>query len=814
MRRLIQSLKYSLRLCLKTPINTVLCILVLAGSIALVTSMFRLSSMAFFWSYPYKDSDRVMLLQNVTADGRRSDVWRFNAAETIANGKSDDIFSTVMPVLGTFFTLRNGEENSFEIGAFLPWDFDRIFGVQPILGRTFTAEDARPGAEPVILIGEKLWHERFNADPNIVGKTFLTGRISRTIVGVMPASFDFPSTLSTGSSVAWLPYEKGAVKQHKDWVQGISLYGVVKRGVSVSAAERRFSETAQNLAAQMPDEMKGIVGGAFSPINGNYMPEGFQIMIGISAACSLLVLLMGSGIVSGLLTARYSGRVQELAIRSALGATRRQIVGQMLAEFALISGISVILGLLIDLWMESMFFEKYYASFHMPEYAKGVDPLLALVFVAGVMCLVTLVSAALPAVRASGADLSAVMRESTRTGSSLRVTKLSNFVIVTQVAMACVVLAFGLMVGLKIRALHTEEKFYDPNDYLCAIVSLDNDSDENAHADTMLRLVRELESTPGIEKAGISTEVYNNSTMQWGAQTKVWIDGRAYENDDLVPQAMYRVVSPGYFKSLNVPILAGRDFTYEDDRNHQSVAAVTDTFARQEFGTTDVLGKGIRMWNGTGPLYTIVAVVPDLYNGRHDPRRLTGFFVPYASNSWSMVPVYVKGRGAPELYEKPLRAAIRKVCPHAVVTKLMNMGEMKDYHGWGLLLQLIFTFFTAFGVSALILAAAGLYGVISFSVNMRRLEMGIRLALGASPRRLAAEMARRGLAYVAVGMIVGAAVTFCLKVLLGNLHNQLFDGWQAYAFAYLAVAAISTAAVLIPALRGASVEPAAALRDE
>ena len=188
MRRFIQSLKYSLRLCLKTPLNTVLCILVLAGSIALVTSMYRLSSMAFFWSYPYKDSDRIMMLENVTADGRSSDLWRFDAAEAIAADRDDGLFSAVMPIFKTFFILRNGEEDTFENGAFIQWDFARTFAVQPLLGRTFTAEDARPSAAPVILIGEELWRERFNADPDIVGKTILTNKISRTIIGVMPSA--------------------------------------------------------------------------------------------------------------------------------------------------------------------------------------------------------------------------------------------------------------------------------------------------------------------------------------------------------------------------------------------------------------------------------------------------------------------------------------------------------------------------------------------------------------------------------------------------------------------------------------------------
>jgi predicted permease len=814
MKQLLSTLRYSLRLSLKAPANTLLCMLVLSGSIALTASMFRLCHVAFLWNFPYENAERVMVLESVNERGERSNWWKFDTADSLVNEDKGEVFSQILQVYKYGMTAHLDDAPTGLNCAYISWDFARTFGVKPFLGRGFVETDAQADGTPVILVGEKFWRAKMDASADVVGQTIRVGKTTRTIIGVMPSSFDFPTSLSYGGCEAWVPYTRQVVRDEASWTGEINLYGVVKEGVSIRAAEKRFSDSVLRTAEILPEENKGIIRGAFTSLNDSFMQESIKTLIRITAFAALLVLLMGCGIVSSLLTARYSPRMQELAVRSALGASRGRIVAQMLVEFSLISASSVVLGLLLDAWLEGVVFAKYYNVLHLPVYAQGVSTFWFVLFVAGVMSLVTILSAIMPALRASRADVSGVMRESTRTGSSLRVTRLSNFLIASQVAITCVILVGGLMVGMKIHELHHEEAYYDPFDYLCAIISIDENASEEERADLCMRLLRDLQSQPEIEAAGVSTEVFNNASMQWGCEDRVWIDGQVYESEDRIPRAMYRVVSPGYFHSLNVPILAGRDFTYEDDRKHPFVAAVTTEFALKHFGTLDVLGKGIRIWWDKGPLYTIVAVVPDLYNSKQSPGRLSGFFVPYQANPWNEIPVYIKGRAAPELYGKLLTDAVHRMHSSSAVVKMMNMGAMKDYHGWGFLLQLVFTFFMAFGISALILAASGLYGVISFSVNMRRVEMGIRLALGANPAGLAVHIARRGMLYVGVGLAAGVVLTVLMRVFFSGMMNQFYLGWEIYPMAFLSMLLISFAAVMIPASRGVVIEPADALREE
>lgn len=814
MQRFLSSLRYSLRLCLKAPANTLLCVMVLAGSIALAASMFRLCHMAFLWNYPYQNSERVMVLESLNERGERSSSWKFDTADMLMTADKGEVFSQILQVYKFGQVVHLGEASTGINCAYISWDFSRTFGVTPFLGRGFSEADASSDSGPVVLLSEKFWREKMHASPDVVGQSVLVGKTNRTVVGIMPSSFDFPTSLSTGGCDGWIPYARQVVRDEMSWTNEINLYGVVKEGLSIRAAGRRFSDAVRQVAGELPDENKGIVGGAFTSLNDSFMQENLKTMIRITALASLLVLLMGCGIVSSLLTARYSPRMQELAVRSALGASRWQIIGQIMAEFSLISSTSVVMGLLLDTWLEGAVFGQYYSMFHLPDYAKAISPFWATLFVSGVMCLVTVLSALMPALRASKADVSSIMRESTRTGSSLRVTRLSNFLIASQVAISTVILVGALMVGMKIRQLHSEEAYFDPYDYLCAIVSFDENASEEERSDMCLRLLRDLQSNPEIEAAGVTTEVFNNASMQWGCEGKVWIDGQAYESEERVPRAMYRVVSPGYFHSLNVPILAGRDFTYEDDLNHPFVAAVTNEFALKHFGTLDVLGKGIRIWWDKGPLYTIVAVVPDLYNSKQEPGRLSGYFIPYACSPWNEIPLYIKGHGSPELYGKLLTDAVHRIHSKSEVVKMMNMGMMKDHHGWGFILKLIFTFFLSFGISALILAAAGLYGVISFSVDMRRVEMGIRLSLGASPASLVRHITRRSLLYVGIGLGVSAMVMCFVRPFASVMGNQFYQGWEVYPIAFLAMLFISLAAVMIPAVRGAAVEPAEAFREE
>lgn len=819
MKHLFRSFTFTLRQLAKAPANALMCLFVLAGCIALVTSMFRLSYVAFLWQYPYENASRIAMLRAVYEDGNTGDHWSFQTLDLLTE-KTDDVFTDYIPAFcdGTSIKAGKGEGRSVGGYTYIGWNFCQLIGASPMMGRSFTADDAKADAAPVAMISERLWHELYNSSSDVIGKTVtLLGR-ERVIVGVIPSGFDFPASLDRPSVQVWVPFEQGALRKESGWVGHATLYGVLGKGVSIAQGNARFSSAVLQAVKALPEDNKGVVAGKLRAINGGYVPDKLKDLLAATSVCSLLVLVMGCCIVSGLLSARYASRMQELTVRTALGATRRQIVLLMLTEFTLISGAAVLTGLLLERCFERAFLAGYIQTFGIPAHMFAISGGWFFFLVSFLMCLVTLVSSLMPALRASRIDVSTLLKESTRTGSSLRVTRMSNFVIATQVAMACLVLCGGAILYSKLAELHDDETYFDPGDYLSAQFLFDASEhpDGKERARICMSILDELKANPEIEKVGITTEVYGKSGPQWGSGAKVCIDGVSYPSYNDLPDVLLRVVSPGYFASINVPIIRGREFEISDDAEHIQVAAVTDVFARRYFGgVEEAMGRYFRLWSQTGTPYRVIAVVPDIYNSNNTPDMKTGVFIPYTNIQWEGVVIYLKGKQSPMQYKKLLEDTIHKVDSRLVIFRTVSMRQMRDEQGWGILLKLVITYFSLFAFGALVMVAGGLYGVISLSIGLRRTELGIRLALGADPLRLVGLFVARGALYVAAGLFVGLLGTVLLRhELAGIFDGRLTDSWLAYAAVISLLLGVAAVAIGVPSSRSALVEPARVLRDE
>jgi putative ABC transport system permease protein len=818
MKHFYNSISFSLRQAFRTPANTILCIFVLAGCIALVTSMFRLCYVAFLWRYPYENASRVVSLRAVDDHGVVHRNWTFHTLDVLTHD-GEAAFSGFIPAFIDGTTVKTKDDRLICGYSYVGWDFGGMIGVQPMTGRLFTEEDSKADSAPVAIISERLWRELYRNSPDVVGRVITILGRDRTVVGVMPTGFDFPSSLDRNRVDVWVPFDQGVLHQDTGWASTSMLFAVLKPGVSASSAERSFDEVVKRAVKTLPDDNAGLVGGQLKKLDGSYLPDNLKDLIAATSACSLMVLVMGCCIVSGLLTARYSSRMQELAIRSALGATRRQIVGLMLAEFSLVSSSAVVVGLLLEKCFETAFLAEYLESFRLPSHMFEISGGWMFAFVSFVVCMVTLASSIMPALRASRTDVSMLLKESTRTGSSLRVTRLSHFVIVTQVAIACLVICGGAIMVSKLADLHDDEKYYNPDDYLSAQFLFDktDHADKAQRVRTCMAILDGLRKNPEIEKVGLTTEVFGmaSNQAQWGSSVKACIEGPSYLNDNDIPSILLRVVSPGYFASINVPIISGREFSESDDANHQQVAAVTDVFARKYFGEGDAIGKRFRLWGRNGPLYTVVAVVPDIYNNRNEPDGKTGVFIPYGNIQWEGVLIYLKGRQSPMQYKQFLEDTIKSADSRLVIFRTESIRAVRDEHGWGILLKLIITYFSFFACGALVMVAGGLYGVISLSVNMRKPELGIRMALGADPFKLVGMFVAKGVVYVACGLFVGILGAIFLRYELVRVFDgRLSDSWLSYVAALLLLLAVSAAAIFIPASKCAYIDPSKVLRDE
>jgi predicted permease len=809
MKQIFLALRYSLRLCLKAPTNTLLCILVLAGGIAIVSSMFRVSRVVLLSKVPYEKSERVTLVTRVGPDNDYDVGWSIDSYRMFA--KEQGVFEELLPVFGRTMAVQDNGKGHRVSMAFVGTNVAEFTGIRPILGRSFSSEDAMESSPRVVMISERFWGSMYHSDPQIIGKTMVLNGVVRTIVGVMPTIFDGP-TPHSGRQI-WLPMDLDTIHKEVGWNNFILFLGRIRDGVSGEMAQERTTQLAKRIYAAYPEDNRTMVAAGLRYINTDFFDENTRRMFYSLFVCAVLILLMSCGIAAGLMTARYSERTQEFAVRTALGASRSGLVFQMVLEFVMISLTATVFGLLLFHWIATSFVSPYLEQFGLPVYMLEQPQGQFYLFVLAVLLIVTLASTVLPALRASRTDVGSVMKESTRTGSSLRVTKLSNLLIVWQVASAGTILCGGVLMGNIIHRFSTQNNYYDPNEYICATLAFNpNDhGKEGVQTDCMRRIVDSFENYPEIEKAGLSTEFYG-----YGQTKNVWIEGVAYPGRESVPVAAQRIVSTGYFKATNVPVLIGREFEKADEINKLRVAVVTDAFARKFFGTTEVVGKRFKNYEQS-PFLTIVGVVPDLFVSDGTSTRPEGFFIPYHVEPWQDVVIFAKPRSGGADMATLLPKIVTDVNDRICVSDIMPVSEYRRIYGGGLYMNFLFSLFLAFAVGALLMAAAGLYGIISFSVSSKRKDTGIRLALGASPGRIVILIAKTGMINMSIGLVFAlAGAWFVSRVVTREFMGQIPSGGTlgAYVLSAVMLLVVTLTSILIPALRGASSEPSAALRDE
>jgi predicted permease len=810
MKNLINTLLLSLRLSFKAPLNTILCLFVLASGIALATSMFRICQIVLLGHVPYTDADRIVLVNRIDGNGNEDGLWFFNSYREYLSQQTD--FSETLSFFGRAAAMRNaGGQDQRETATFVGTNFAEFTGIRPILGRSFRSEDASPSAERTAIINERLWRSDFGASPDIIGKTIVVDGIVRTVVGVMPEMFDGPTPLS-GIQI-WMPLNIDTLKAETGWGNYVSFLGKIRGNIPEKVAAAHAADISRRVYQTYREENRGMVTARLRFINSDLFSDSTQAMFQALFVCAILVLLMACGIASGLMTARYASRTQEFAIRTALGASRGQLVSQMVVEFLTISVASTLLGTLLDYWIATTFLSRYLELFGLPRYMLSQPAWPLVVFIIAVLVVATLFSTLMPALRASCTDISSILHESTRTGSSLRVTRLSNLIIVWQVASAGAILCGGMLMGYVIHKFSSINDYYDAGSYICAQASFAPNVDDNEKIDRVIRINDELNRHSELQNVGMSNEFFYS---YGGSIHQVWIDGVAYANPENAPTSAMRIVSPGYFKSTNVPIMAGREFEREDDVNRKQVAIVTDVFAKQFYGTTDVIGKRFAL-EAKGPYLSIVGVVPDIYGSDGTAQRAAGFFVPYGVAHWQDIFFFAKGRSPSDRVDNILEEAIHSVDSRICVAEVMPISEYRKLHSGGLYAKFLFVLFSAFSVGALVMAAAGLYGIISFSVNSRKKDMGIRLALGATPYRVVMMVAKAGMINTGIGLFFAFLGTLAIRRIVIEQFSSLLpntENWTVYATATAMLLVVTLASILIPAIRGAYVEPSTALRDE
>ncbi len=710
-------------------------------------------------------------------------------------------------------------------GGYVTEDFFRIIGVSPIMGRDFTADDNKPGAEKVTILGYEIWQRDFDGDPKIVGQAVRINGKAATIVGVMPQNFKFPI-----SEQLWVPYyNEYPLKAREDPESqnvGPQVIGRLKPNVSLDQANAEYVGLARRFAKDYPKTNAQLVSARVQPLLNSFTGPQLRQTVYAMLGATLVVLFIACVNVMNMQFGRAALRAKELAIRGALGATRGRIVRQMLTESLIIAALGSVAGMFLAYWAIGFLIRATNAlPFPLPYWVTFSIDAKVLAFTIGITLIATLVSGLIPAWLSARASPAEVMKEGGRGNSSRLVNALTRILVVGQIALTAALLIAATLQVKSIRNQTTIDYGYDENGVYSARMGLfegDYPTSE-ARQQFFVRVLRSLRSSSQFENAAMTARF----RMTFANFAQYEVDGKTYVTDRDRPRGNSEAVSDGYFAALGLKILEGRDFTIEDSDMKQPAAIVNVSFARKYFGNESPLGRRIRQFNPAKQedWRAIIGVVPDtLMQGPFNQQTdSAGFYIPLLGTPPTPQFVTVVVRPHPGQTADTLAPILGKAVA-AVDPNLPTYfgGTPARLHDEILgVNRITASLFTIFGMAAVVLAAVGLYGVMSFSVNQRTQEFGIRMALGADAARILRMVMTQGAWQLFIGLAIGVGTTAFLVKMIGAeaLQNFLFNVkpgdvlgiYFAVAGMLAAVAAIS---VFVPARRATRVNPIVALRAE
>jgi putative ABC transport system permease protein len=806
MQRFISDFGSGVRMLVKYPTLSLVSILTLGLGIGLSTTVFCVVNGGLFKGLPFPNADRIVsvVATNVSQGQPQLPMTVHDLAVHMARQTSFEAMGAY-DVAPFNLSMEEGRPERFSGGRFSVEAF-RALGVQPLLGRGFQAGDDAPGAPAIVLLGHDLWRDRYHSDPAIVGRTIRANGTPRVVIGVMPPKFAFPfqQTLWVPLVVDPLATKRGDGPRHQ-------LVALLKPDVSLTEARTQVAAVAAQLEAEFPETNRGLGAGVLRFTETALGPEIYALLMTMLGA-GVGVLLIACVNVSNLLVARASLRRREVAVRMALGAARGRIIRQHLTEVLVLAlaggGLGVLLSLLGMRWFTqalSVNPPPFWITFELDH--------RILLFVVGLILLSCLFAGALPALHAARVSAGAVLKDDSRSSTSGSLGRFSSALVIVELAVSCgLLIAAGLMIKSVVQ-LKTVPMPFAIEQVLTARVDLPaaDYPDSAASIRFFEQLLPRLKTVPGVEAATLSDGLPGAGN---GSIT-VQIEGKAYPQASDYPSAREGIVTPGYFETFQTPVLNGREFTTADTAAGQPVAIVNESFARVHFPGVDPVGRQMkRIRPGKEePWLTIVGLVPDLLmqgigNNNASP---VGYYIPIAqSDVANGVRIAVRTRGDASALTPQLRSAVTALDPNLAIFEVSSLRRVIDRQTW--FYTTFGSFFMAFGICALLLAAAGLYGVMSFAVTQRTRELGVRSALGAQGRQLVGLVMRRSIVQIAVGMLLGLALALLASGALQPVLYQV-DPRDAVVFGAVVVtlAVVSLAASFLPARRVTRIDPVTAL---
>ena len=813
METFLQDVRFGLRMLLKSPGVSIVATIALALGIGANTAIFSVVNAVLLRPLPFPNSDQVMSifetdLQRGQTRGSYSYPNFFDLRE------QNRVFEKVASYHTSDFILTGHGEPARLQGAVVTADLFPLLGVAPVYGRTFVADEEKPGAGGrVVVLGQALFQRFFSGDPNIVNQQITLDGQQYTVVGVMPQSFEFPiqnepvelwtTIASDASGTSPMTGQRGA--------HFLGITARLKPGVTKEQAQAEANTIAARLRDQYPDTNahSGIfVESALVALVGDTRPVLLILLAAV--AC---VLLIACANVANLLLARAMTRHKEMAIRTALGASRFRVVRQLLTESVLLSLTGGAVGLLLAVWWSDLLMALGKEDLPRAQHV-GLD-WRVLAFTFGISVLTGVVFGLVPAIHSSRTELTDSLKEGRGSGEGARRNRIRGLLVVIELATAVVLLVGAGLLMKSLWRLQNVNSGLEPHNILTFNLALpDSKYNSEKQARFYHDLNTRLATIPGVQSAS-SVIPLPLSGDRFGISFQ--IEGRPVPKKD-EPSGDVFIVDVGYFRSMGIPLIKGRDFNDRDQHSSTPVIIVTDTFARQYFPNEEPLGKRIQPGLSTydddkSTMREIIGVVGDVRNRALNVEAKPAYYLPQTQVPFTQMVGVVKTSVDPK---SVLSAVTKEVAGFDKDLPVFAVKTMDEYLRSSVAApRFNTTLLTIFAGVALALTIVGLYGVMSYSVAQRTGEIGIRLALGAQTKDVLGMIVKQGLLLVVVGLAIGLLGAFAFtRVIAGLLFGVTAKDPFTFVAAAVLLLVVALLACIIPARRATKVDPMTALRCE
>jgi putative ABC transport system permease protein len=816
--QLRQDIAYALRGMRRQPTFVAVALLTLALGIGANTAIFGIVHAVMLAPLPYHEPDRLVGVWNR---------WDGRAAATLSTAEYLDYSErsrtlTIGAGATVAVNVSTGSAAERVAAAYVTWNLLDVLGVRPALGRPFRPDDERPTSGAAAIVTHEFWVRHFAADPAAVGRTLSIDGVPHVVSGVMPAGFLLPSDFEPGDRAALLvpmPFDRAASRASRG-SHYLRAVGRLNPGESPGTAQAEMDGMVASLIREYPAEhVQGNFGIVVSPLRQDLLGDARPIL-GMLASAVGLVLLIACANVASLLMARGESRRRELAVRTALGASRWRLARQLLTESCVLSVAAAALGVALALWLQRLVVATDPAG--LPRLDQAGLSVPVLVFAAALAVVTAILFGTMPAVQVSSAASGEALKDGTRGGTEGRRTLTRRALVVAQVAIAAVLLVAGSLLARSFLQVAGTPSGIVPDGVLTLRVSLPpaRYPGRTEVAGFFDRALERLRALPSVQVAGAASGLpLSVASGDWNFD----IEGRPRVNGRRPGAADWYVVTPGYFEALGITLVSGRLPLPSDTETAPHVVFINETAARTLFPEGRAIGTRIRFGGATAaeqPWRTIAGVVGDVRTRGLDQRARPEVFFPHRQfmhfvrgGQARAMSLTVKTAGDPAALVAPIRAELGRLDPEIAAADVAGMrtiisGSVADRRAYMILVG-------AFGALALVLAGVGLYGVVAFHVAQRTREMGVRLALGATRARVLALVVAQGMRLVGAGLLLGLGAA---AVATRPLASLLFEVSPRDGVSFLAapalLALVGLAACYVPARRATRVDPVVALRGE